>query len=328
MTGDIVTCVISGAQYALGGRHIREIVRGEHMRRDGRPDDAAGVVTVDGAKIPVHSLASILTRHAGAGEAPQTAGRHIIVTQTSRGAVGWLVDRIARSKLPADTQVTPLPPMLGRPATSWFEGLLRVEDRSLLLLSPEHLDPRAASAPPDRDECLLMSPPARTTVPRGGIPAGLVVTFSSPALPRCSAPRYALSARRVAVVVRSLPVCMVPGSARFIVGVTFWRGEALPVIDFRDAADRDATSDAHRFLVARCGGPMSGTSVAFSVDAEMALHQPTRDDRAADDDVGFVPPFVAGMFDVGGNRLALLDLDALLGAVPPEIRQSAGHQDC
>jgi hypothetical protein len=64
---------------------------------------------------------------------------------------------------------------------------------------------------------------------------------------------------------------------------------------------------------------VGNTLIAFAVDAEISLHRPgTGDERAAGVPC---PPFAAGMFDVGGEPVALLDLDALLA---PVQRQAEG----
>ncbi len=67
--------------------------------------------------------------------------------------------------------------------------------------------------------------------------------FSSPALPGCEAPRYALSARRVVAVVPSLAITPVPGSTAPIVGVAVWRGQVTPVVDFRGTRPDGGTID-------------------------------------------------------------------------------------
>src|SRR6185295_7377881 len=133
----------------------------------------------------------------------------------------------------------------------------------------------------------------------------------SPALPPCGAARYALSARRIDAVVQSLAVTTVPGCPPHVTGVAVWRSHVMPVVDFRADGERSATVEGNRFLIARCGRSLRGGSVAFAVDSELALHKPTREDREADD-IESTPPFVAGTFIVGGDRLALLDLDSLL----------------
>jgi hypothetical protein len=59
-------------------------------------------------------------------------------------------------------------------------------------------------------------------------------------------------------------------------------------------------------------GVAGGSVLAFPVGAEMTLHEATDEDRIADEGTIENPPFVAGTFVVGGIRLALLDLEALL----------------
>ena len=57
--------------------------------------------------------------------------------------------------------------------------------------------------------------------------------------------------------------------------------------------------------------------VAFEVDAEITLHRPGAGDQKA---AGVAcPPFAAGMFDIGGEPVALLDLDVLLWAGAPQL---------
>src|SRR5262249_43394592 len=139
----------------------------------------------------------------------------------------------------------------------------------------------------------------------------LVVMFSSPALPPSGAARYALSARRIEAVVQSLDVTPVPGCPPHVTGVAVWRSHIMPVVDFRSDSERTTAVQGSRLLIAGCGGPLGGSAVAFAVDSELALHKPTREDRGAEE-AEPTPPFVAGTFIVSGDRLALLDLDALL----------------
>jgi len=309
VTGGLVSCIVGTRQYAMRGTDIREIARAERMRRaPGRHDGAVGTLPVGGEAIPVYSLAALL--EGAAAEGATTTGHHVVVTHGAQGPVGWLADRIVRSHLSDRLDVLPLPAVVANGATNWYEGLLIVDDAPLLLLSPSRLDPRAthdrADGRVDSPETDMVSAPASPDAA-----STLVVTFSSPALPRCSADRYALSARRIAAVVQSLAVTPVPGCPAHVTGVAVWRNHVMPVVDFRSAAERSAAGGGHRFLIARCGRQLRGGSVAFVVDTELTLHQPTRDDREAAE-IESPPPFVAGTFNVSGSRLALLDLDMLL----------------
>ena len=85
---------------------------------------------------------------------------------------------------------------------------------------------------------------------------------------------------------------------------------SCPLIDFRDPDDRDRDTDRQRCIVAQCGARLSGTLVAFPIDSEIALHRPGAADRQVSDVPR--PPFADGMFGVGGELVALLNLDALL----------------
>jgi chemotaxis signal transduction protein len=320
VSGGLVSCVVGERQYAIRGADIREIVRAERMRTSpvpGRHDGAIGALLVGREPVPVYSLATILEGDA-APENVATSGHHIVVTAGAQGPVGWLADRTVRSHLTDRLDVLPLPAVLTTAASAWFEGLLIVEGAPLLLLSPRNLDPRATPAP-SIVEVPATSVETLPTRPRD-TGAALVVMFSSPALPRSGGARYALSARRIEAVVQSLAVTPVPGCPPHVTGVAVWRGHVMPVVDFRSASERSAAAEGTRFLIARCGRPLRGGSVAFAVDSELALHKPTRDDREAEETEP-TPPFVAGTFIVSGDRLALLDLDALL--LSPASRPTA-----
>jgi chemotaxis signal transduction protein len=147
------------------------------------------------------------------------------------------------------------------------------------------------------------------------IPASpVVVMFSTPAFPRCDAHRYALSARQVAGVAPSMPLIRVPGGASRVAGLIAWRGEVMPVVDFRSEVERLAAAGPEpRLLMVRVGARFRGHTVAFPVHPLMTLHRPTGDDRE-EAGHGPKPPFVASFFGVAGDRVALLNLDELIGS--------------
>jgi chemotaxis signal transduction protein len=137
-----------------------------------------------------------------------------------------------------------------------------------------------------------------------------VLLFSTRALPPSGVQRYAISARQVVAVVESLPVVRVPGSLPHMRGIAVWRGDVVPVIDFRGEEAR-AGRVSDRYLIARCGPGHAGAPVAFGVDPAIVLHRPTRDDRE-NPGVAEAPPHVTGFFGVGGEPIGLVDLDALI----------------
>ena len=157
---------------------------------------------------------------------------------------------------------------------------------------------------------------AAAAVPKkkGSEPAEhVVLLFSTPALPSAGSSRFALSGKRIAAITQPIPAIAVPGSAPHVTGVSWWRNAVVPVIDFRGPGDHDDTEERRRCVIAQCGPRLGNTLVAFPVDAELAMHRPSVSDRLVAD--AQCPPYVSGMFEIDGEVIALLDLDALLAPV-------------
>jgi len=140
------------------------------------------------------------------------------------------------------------------------------------------------------------------------------VNVTTAALPDCGASRYAVSARRVCGVESNLDVVPVPGCERPVIGVSVWHGHVVPVIDLQSTAAL-TEGTRQRLLIVRGGGRLTGTPVAIPIDAETALCQPTDDNppvNPSEPGGRPLPRFVAGLFDVRGHTIALIDPDQLL----------------
>ena len=332
MSTALVSCVVGNVEYALRAADIVAVMRAERMRTPAACEGGIGVVTVGGERASVHSLGATV----GTSPAPddRSAGRdrHIVVLRGAAGLVGWLVDRVSRSRLPEGTRVLPLPALVGARALRWFAGVLSTGERTMLLLSLSPPGPQETATGTAADRAPLPGTD-RSMPPETGAP--LVVAFGSDALPSCGAARYAVSARRVAGVESGLHVARVPGSELPVIGVSVWRGEVLPVLDFRQSGADPERID-RRVLIVRCGGSLAGTSVAIPVDTETALCQPSRDNLLVDRTrtaARPVPPFVVGLFDVRGQKVALIDPDVLMPIVPrtgsdTSVAPAAAGADC
>ena len=298
-----ICCTVGSQQFAFRAADVRHVSRADKLRVGADQDGCIGSLKISGQMIPVFRLGRTLGGPSAAGGPARDADQHIAVTGPPGELVGWLVDRIARALVAEGTTVMPLPLMIGAQATAWFEGVVRFGESSVLLLAARRLHP--LTAPVAR---------ARTSASGTASTAGnertepMALLFSTPALPRCDAPRFAISARQIVGIVKALTIIKVPGSADHVTGVSWWRNTVVPVIDFRN---RDAAAVPHgRFLVARCGGGLRGTLVAFPIDPEVTMHKPADSDRGLTDTS--LPPFVDGAFQVGGETAALLNLDTLL----------------
>jgi chemotaxis signal transduction protein len=313
MTRDdgLVCCAVGDKQYALRGADVRQIVRVEKLRVASGSDSRVGTLDLAGQMVPVFRLGGVLGRTAAQRQAANSPGYHIAVTGEDSELVGWLVDRVVRTQLSQDAQVVALPAIVGPVATSWFEALVKLDGHSILLIAPQYLNPLAhRPARPDAARA-FSAPVARKRT--GDSTEQIVLLFSTPALPRCAAPRFALSGRQIASISKPMSTIPVPGSAPHVKGVAWWRNLVVPVIDFRGAGEHDDAVQRRRQVIAQCGPRLGNTLVAFAVDAEITMHRPGAGDAQA---TGVpCPPFAAGVFDVGGEPVALLDLDSLLAPV-------------
>ena len=305
----LVCCVVGDKQYALRGADVRQIVRVEKMRPASGSDSRAGTLELSGQTVPVFRLANVLGRH-GRGAA---GGHHIAITGERGELVGWLVDRVVRTTMTHDAKVVALPAVVGPTATAWFEALVKIGGTSILLMAPQYLNP-LAHWPSRLDATRAFSVASRKKT--GDAAEQVVLLFSSPALPACEAPRFALSGRQVAAIAQPTPTIPVPGAAPHVTGVAWWRNVVVPVIDFRGPGEHDDAAQRRRQVIAQCGPRLGSTLVAFAVDSDITMHRPGATDRRAANVA--CPTFAAGMFDIGGEPVALLDLDALLAPIQPQ----------
>jgi chemotaxis signal transduction protein len=221
-----------------------------------------------------------------------------------------LVDRAVRVTLDERFELLPLPAFVA-PAGLWFAGILQGGSVSCLLLSPDGLQPGGAPRP-----AAHAAAPDRPRVTHGR-PEGaeILVMFRSAALPSCSGSRYGLGSRRVGAVVQTLPSIGLPGAPTFVTAVSWWQGAAVPLIDF---SERGHGVSCSRYLLVRT---RDGEYAGLPVEPDVALHRVTAD---APQVSGRGAPFVAGLFTVGEERVALLDVDALLATGAHVLASCAG----
>ena len=283
-------CLVGADQYAVRGADVRLVARAEQLTPQTGGDGRVGVLPRAGGDVPVYSLPSLL----GGARDTRTADRHIVVIG-SGDALALLVDRVVRAPAGSAREL-PLPTAAGRQAARWFSGLLTLSETSCLVLNPSGLRPGAWSAPPGAG-------PLRRA--HGRAPAAvedLAFVFTSEAVPTCDGARQAVPASRLAAIVQSLPLVAVPGVAAHVAAFAAWRDAAVPVVDY--SRGFVATQTARRFAVLVAG---DAALIAVPVDADAELRRAAPQDRRAGGTV--LPAHVKGMFDTGGGRVALLDLE-------------------
>jgi chemotaxis signal transduction protein len=299
---DVVCCHVAGRPYAFDCADVRFIVRSDQLA-PGRGNEDGRVGELRGPDpIPVYSVAALLHPSAATD-----GGEHVIVTGSGQNWVGWQVDRVLRGGRDSVADPVPLPELAGPIARRWFKAILSSEEEEPgLVCSPVGMDPRAPA-------CLAEMGPRPGPVPStAGVKSGVVALFSSPALPRCGVSRYALSARRILAVAQSMSPRSVPGTPSYVVGLAIWRGFAVPVLDLSGRTGSVLSQQRGRYLVAQFRAGSNAALVAIAIDRDVVLHGATEADRAATH--GTELPAGIQVFEVNGEPIALLDLDALIAA--------------
>jgi chemotaxis signal transduction protein len=305
----LLCCDVGEARFAFRSGDVRHVARSEHMRAERGEDGRLGTLRLGGQQVPVFALGEVLG--IASANAASTRDSHIAVTGDRSALSGWLVDRIARVPQPAPDDIAALPAIVGARASKWFEGLVWLgENESALLLSPHHLS--TTTSGDVRDGGPVFARAASIAV---ADPEPVAVVFSTTVLPASETRRYALSGRQIAAIVQPTAAIPLPGCADYVDGLTWWRRSAVPVIDFRTPAARDGSH--RRRLIAQCGARQHGSLVALSIDAEVVMCRPSAEHHALA--TVECPPFASGVFEVKGEAVALLDLDALLASEPGPV---------
>jgi chemotaxis signal transduction protein len=304
-TTDLVSCRVAGRAYAFEGNDVRFIARADQVARGG--DAVACVGTLGGPDpIPVYSLAALL--HPST-ETEDSA--HVIVTGSGKERVGWQVDRIVRGRRDRAPELFPLPALAGPVSRRWFKALVGGGDDDAvepgLVCSPSGLDLRAQAS-----AAVPEAPTPGTAVFPSGSARGVVALFSSSAVPRCGTGRFAISGRRIVAVAQSLAARVVPGTPSYIVALAAWRGLAVPLLDLSGRPSGVSDGNRGRYLLVRYGAGVHAAVVGIAIDRDVVLHRASEADRALARSADDVPPGVQ-LFTVGGEAVAFLDLDVLVG---------------
>lgn len=299
---DLMRCSTGHGEFAVRSDDVRHVARAEQLRDEAAADGRVGALSLGSQLVPVFSLEQTLglTAHSRRTQADQ----HIAVTGEGANLVGWLVDQLTREPA-SGVKMSPMPPAVGGRACQWFEAVVRYASGDVgLLLDPRQLSPLGHHAVAAHRHAAAFTSPALGHV-SSAEPVALL--FSTAAFPSSAIDKFALSGRQVAAIVQPTGTVAVPGCAPHVSGLMIWRDAAVPIVDYR-ANPRDQSRQWRR-LIARCGA-RSQWLVAFAIDDEVVMHRPGADNRPIDGAAG--PPFASVLFDVNGDRVALLDLDALV----------------
>lgn len=221
-TTNLVRLSLGSVSVGLDMGRVLGIERAERMKPMPDRPELAGHVVNRAGDWPVLDLAVRL----GLERASAPGHGQIVLTAIAGERFGLLVDRAAPVARPDQSAIRAVPLSVAR-RDSYYDGVLMVEGRPLLLLDPDRLAgevdlfaadeaepaPRTGNSKRTRVDRLLIM--GQYEYP---LPGGRVVGFGLPVA--C-----------VAEMIDAPPGSPVPGSSGHVRELSSWRGRALPVID-------------------------------------------------------------------------------------------------
>jgi len=184
---------------------------------------------------------------------------------------GILVDRVSHVAKVSSDYLNPFTDILADHSSGLFQGVVKLEEELFLLLSSKRLHPYARRDNRGAEATLQI---ARTDSRRMRLMADHVTTTSAQSHDVMNHPRqmvvfsleessygdrslmFGLGISQVPEILVSMPMIPVPVEPDFILGLLFWRGVPVPVINLAyrmviDSTSPMMTSGPTRFIITR-----------------------------------------------------------------------------
>jgi len=348
-----IRCGIGEEAYGLEMSWVRSIQRTDRLRRNlekaGSPighrrdpaalpgDRPVGWLPANEGDIPVFSLASRLGRPF-LSSLPAEGGRgnsqRIVVLNPPQlspqmgmweGICPWalLVDRVSQVSQVQPDQMMPLPPIPVSPYADYFECVIKVNERLILLLSPERLHPEAfadvRAKKVDETANPAAVPGTSPSEPNSIGPHhshGQIVVFQvTEPHPTERVTSFGLSISQVREIAESPPIIPIPGAPASVSGLVDWRGLPVPIIDIAERLGlAQAPADRRTRLVIARDRETSGKGALVGLISQPAIrllrlpvaHLPSK--RALHLD----PALTRGVFELESETLVIPDIQGIL----------------
>jgi purine-binding chemotaxis protein CheW len=132
----LVTFHVDEEEFGVGILEVREINRMMEITRvPHAPGFVEGVINLRGQVIPVVDL----RKRFGLGEVERDKNTRIVVVELGETVVGFLVDSVSEVLRVPTSIVEPPPPIVGGIDSEYIEGVVKLEDRLLILLDLRRL---------------------------------------------------------------------------------------------------------------------------------------------------------------------------------------------
>ena len=135
-TFQLVSFRLAKEEYGIEITRVREIILfGEITRIPQMPDYIKGLINLRSTVIPIVDL----RLRFGLAEGEQTDDTRIMVVNVGGKTIGIIVDAVSEVLRVAHEQIAPPPPTVATLGRDYLTGLVRLEDRLLILLDIDRL---------------------------------------------------------------------------------------------------------------------------------------------------------------------------------------------
>lgn len=290
----MIRCGLGEEQFGLDMDAVRGIQRIDILKPNPKGGLLAGWIPGRGQDTPVYSLGHKLEQPSQTGN-PQA---RIVVLNPPAALPAehpWalLVDRVSRVVQIPQTNVLPVPDILVNPTADYFQGIVRIGQELILLLSPAQLHPDAMTIRLSRASAELPDSVVRTHRDR-----------QSTATDNGDAPAPGAMSRQDVFTLEEVARSGSPARAP----------RKMPGQAFSTPARRDTTAEMKRgrqiVVFTTPGAPVGGRGVSFALSISQVpeILNPVPLTR-----VPVAPPFVLGLINWRDRPVPVIDLDWRLG---------------
>jgi purine-binding chemotaxis protein CheW len=314
---EFVGCADRGLSFGLEMAWVRSVQRADSLVRQKGPWGAVGVLHEGASELPAFRLSALVDpRHTSDANAS-----HLIILHGEPNPFGFLVDDFWPITRISENAVFPLPSLVAELCGPHCRGILRLAGEPALWLSPEGLVPgyrpmrvvRGGLEESNAEDDL--APRSPDPIEPRRTKGNQIVIFSTVEVDGRNRPiSFGLAISHVLEIIDLEPILPIPGAPDYLLGVTLWRGRALPVIDLprRLGLGHASVGPRARLLIARATA--HSEPMAFPIEPPIRVRRLPLAHVPCAKLPPLIPSLARGAVELNDQTLVIPDLASVGGA--------------
>lgn len=318
----MVCCAVGSETYGLDMSLVRGVQGAEAIRQASVGERLAGWLPTNRGDLPVVRLSSRLGRRS-AGYDPED---QILVLDSRLGPFGLMIDRIRNVVNLTGENIFSMPELV-KSSGSLFQGVVSIEGDLVLYLETDRFHPQAAQSDENAPDAQpFASDGADHRLAQAILRAqqsseayldrkskGRVLFFSTADFYSSGRPLlFGLSLTQVLEITEPLDIIPVPGAPSYVMGLSNWRNNPVPVIDLniRLGMGASSTGEGTCFLIVRSPG-ISGL-VGFPIKPDARMQILPFANVPCDRELPLDRSLTRGIFDLTNATLVVPDMTRII----------------